>query len=92
MNNTDVLVIGSDPAWLTAATLLVERSCHPMRRGPKADSWVIYRVTTPIWTVLRAVKLFYNLISLTNLKRSRGALRRRVTYIKRVEPAQMTAC
>jgi flavin-dependent dehydrogenase len=94
-----------------------------MRRGPKAYSWFIYRVTnptmcemfmgpsnmlrmkeallgllagdifgkTPIWTSLRAFKLFYYLISLANLKRSLGALRRRTSNIKPVEPEQMTA-
>jgi hypothetical protein len=46
---------------------------------------------TPIWTSLRAFKLFYYLISLANLKRSFGALRRRTTNIRPVEPEQMTA-
>jgi len=94
-----------------------------MRRGPKAYSWFIYRVTnptirdmfmgpsnmlrmkeamlgllagdifgdTPIWTSLRAFKLFYYLISLANLKRSLSALRRRTTNIRPVEPEQTTA-
>jgi flavin-dependent dehydrogenase len=108
------------PAHARAALRGFERL---MRRGPKAYSWFIYRVTnptmrdmfmgpsnmlrmkeamlgllagdifgnTPIWTSLRAFKLFYYLISLANLKRSFGALRRRTTNIRPVEPEQMTA-
>jgi len=94
-----------------------------MRRGPKAYSWFIYRVTnptmcdlfmepgnvlrmkeallgllagdifgnTPIWASLRAFKLLYYIISLANLKRSLGALRRRAVNIRPVEPERMTA-
>jgi hypothetical protein len=46
---------------------------------------------TPIWAGLRTFKLFYYLISLANLKRSLGALRRRTTNIRPVEPEQTTA-
>jgi flavin-dependent dehydrogenase len=94
-----------------------------MRRGPRAYSWFIYRVTnptmrdlflaprntlrmkeallgllagdifgsTPIWASLRAFKALYYVVSLANLRRSLGALRRRATNIRPVEPERMTA-
>jgi flavin-dependent dehydrogenase len=47
--------------------------------------------STPIWSSLRAFKVVYYIISLANLKRSIGALRRRRFNIQPVEPDRMTA-
>jgi flavin-dependent dehydrogenase len=46
---------------------------------------------TPIWTSLRAFKILYYVISLANLRRSLGALRRRTANIRAAEPERMTA-
>jgi flavin-dependent dehydrogenase len=46
---------------------------------------------TPIWASLRAFKLLYYAISLSNPKRSLDAVRRRNSNIRPVEPDQMTA-
>jgi flavin-dependent dehydrogenase len=109
-----------DPASAEKALRSFERL---MRRGPKAYSWFIYRVTnptmsdlfmaprntlrmkeallgllagdifgnTPIWASLYAFKLLYYVVALANLRRSLGALRRRATNIRPVEPERMTA-
>jgi flavin-dependent dehydrogenase len=100
----------------------LQRFERVMRRGPKAYSWFIYRVTnptmcemfmgprnilrmkeallsllagdifgnTPIWASLRAFKLFYYGIAFLNLRRSLGAVRRRASNIRPVEPERMT--